>query len=174
MQVAALFLRLELLRRNEAEAAQWADVVEWLDPDPYSFVKFGFMFESARFDDRARAYFERALAAGHFPEAHIGLARLQTAAGARADARQHLLEALNAERERPVTAQSPLALVHDIIGQLNNLEDERVECRAWVARFPFRPAARSPVRRCSYARRRKNLRQRIWTACCQPFIRRRA
>jgi Zn-dependent protease with chaperone function/tetratricopeptide (TPR) repeat protein len=137
VQVAALFLRMALLRRHEADAAQWADIVESLDPDPFSYVKFGFLFESARFDDRARAYFERALGAGHFPEAHIGLARLQTAAGDRADARKHLLEALNAERDRPATAQSPLALLHDIIGQLNNLEDERVQCRAWIATVPL-------------------------------------
>ena len=137
VQVAGLFLRLELLQRNEEEAARWAGIIESLDPDPFSHVKFGFLFESARFDDRARAYFERALAAGHFPEAHIGLARLQAAAGDRPVARQHLLDALNAERERPVTAQSPLALLPDIISQLNNLEDERVQCRAWIATVPL-------------------------------------
>jgi Zn-dependent protease with chaperone function/tetratricopeptide (TPR) repeat protein len=137
VQVAALFLRLELLRRNESEATRWADIVEALDPDPFSYVKFGFLFESARFDDRARAYFERALGAGHFPEAHIGLARLQAASGDRVVARQHLLDALNAERERPATAQSPLVLLPDIIGQLNNLEDERVQCRAWIATVPL-------------------------------------
>lgn len=135
--VAWMYMRLELLRRNQSDALRWARTVETLDPEPITLVRCGFMFESVRYDDQARAYFERALAAAHFPEAHIGLARLTAAAGDRGVARQHLLEALNAERELGPSSQSPLEILQDIIAQLNNLEDERVKCRAWIATVPL-------------------------------------
>jgi Zn-dependent protease with chaperone function/tetratricopeptide (TPR) repeat protein len=136
VDVAQLFLRLELLRHNLDEAIRWTRVVQSIDPEPVWVIRFGFMFETARFDDQAAAFFRKALEAGHFPEAHIGLARLQSAAGERDMARTHLLNALNAECERAPAAQSPLILFHDIVGLLNNLEDRRVQCRAYIAKIP--------------------------------------
>ena len=74
--------------------------------------------------------------AGFAPEANIGFAVLASSRGDRAGAKRHLLAALKFEGARFTREHNVGSLFHDILGRLNGLAEQRLDCTAWIATVP--------------------------------------
>jgi len=129
------WVRLSLMQRDLAAARIWAERLRIADVEREWTITVGALFESARLDDDAAAVLTEALAAGYYPEAYIGLARIAGHQGDREGARRHLLSALNVERPLAPKAKSSVSLFGEIISRLGDLEERRVTCVAWLATF---------------------------------------
>src|SRR5262249_36331566 len=93
-EAAYLMVRLRLMKRDEAGAAEWAATVERLDVERRWRLALGDAFIAARVNERAEAYFTEAVDHGYGPEGNLGLAGVAAARGDAASARRHLLAAL--------------------------------------------------------------------------------
>lgn len=150
-ELAMLMVRLRLLKREFTAARDWAAALRVANPRMPWVIRLGEAFENARADAHAAQFFEEALAAGFFPEAHLGLARLAMSRRDKAECRRHLLAALNLERQLGEHATGPLPLFQAIVGQLLMMEEPRERCVAWVATFPNNPPPLTPeaLKNCS-------------------------
>ena len=133
---AFLMVRLRLMQRDTVGALEWAGVVRGLDPDGPSLIGLGLAFGAARLIEPAAMFFAAAADARFAPEANIGLAVLASLRGDRAGARQHLLAALRFEGARLTRGHTLGSLFHEILGRLNGLADQRLDCTAWIATLP--------------------------------------
>ena len=87
----------------------------------------------ARQSGPAADFYQQALAAGHFPEALLGLGRLEAERGHKEPSRRHVLAALNLNRALPQNATGPLPLFQTVLRQLLNLEEPVPHGEAWIA-----------------------------------------
>ena len=138
---AFLMVRLRLMQRDTAGALQWAGVVQGLDPDGALLIGLGQAFGAARLAEPAATFFGAAAQARFAPEAGIGLAVLASLRGDRAGARRHLLAALKFEGARLTRGQTLGGLFHEVLGRLNGLVEQRLDCTAWIATVPDGPLA---------------------------------
>ena len=133
---AFLMVRLRVMQRDTAGALEWAGVVRGLDPDGASLIGLGQAFGAARLAEPAATFFAAAADAGFAPEANIGFAVLASSRGDRAGAKRHLLAALKFEGARFTKEHNVGSLFHDILGRLNGLAEQRLDCTAWIATVP--------------------------------------
>ncbi len=129
-------LKLNLLRRIFSSAEEWIERVWQSSYGAHKFVVFGEAFEAVRQDEKALGYFHQALEAGHYPEALLGLARLEANRHNKEQARAHLLAALDLVRPPGEKIIGPLAIFSPILRQLTMLEKPMLNCRAWIAALP--------------------------------------
>ncbi|HEX3625783.1 MAG TPA: M48 family metalloprotease [Verrucomicrobiae bacterium] len=129
-------VQLNLLRRNFDKAGQWTARIRELDKSPHSLVRLGKLYERARQDDRAVTLYQQALELGHFPEAHLGLGRIETERGNKVEARRHTLAALNTDLPVGEKGVTSWQILHPILSQMLWLEEPAANCRAWIASFP--------------------------------------
>ncbi len=125
-------IRLHLLLREFQQATEWTEAYVAGAP-AHMLVRLGLTYEMARQGAQAAEYYQRALEAGHFPEALLGLARLEAELGDKAQARQHVLAALNLKCALAEKATGPLPLFQSVLRQLLNLEEPAPNCQAWIA-----------------------------------------
>jgi tetratricopeptide (TPR) repeat protein len=135
VEIMMQFMRLDLLLRQFVAADQWVERIQRKQPGGFNWVTLGKFHEMARENVRAAAFYEGALAKGFYPEALLGLARLEAQARNKEAARKHLLAALDTSRELGEKAVGPLPLFHQINQQLLFLEEPVPGCRAWTAKF---------------------------------------
>lgn len=133
VEIMVEMVRLSLLQRNFAVAEEWSEKVKKKQLDAHFLVRLGQFHEVARQNERAASLYHEALTAGFYPESLLGLARLETHAKNKEQARKHLLAALDTERPLGEKAVGPLPLFHRITGQLVSLEEPLPNCRAWIA-----------------------------------------
>src|SRR5205814_803570 len=97
--------------------------------------------------------YQEALALDHYPEAHLGLGRLETVQNNKSKARQHVLAALNVDRPVGKGGLGTWNIFHPILNQILWLQEPIPNCRAWVAAFPGhgQPAALAGQRFMVYA-----------------------
>ncbi len=133
---AFLMVRLRVMQRDTAGALEWAGVVRGLDPDGASLIGLGQAFGAARLAEPAATFLAAAADAGFAPEANIGFAVLASSRGDRAGAKRHLLAALKFEGARFTRGHNVGSLFHDILGRLNGLAEQRLDCTAWIATVP--------------------------------------
>jgi len=136
VRTAFSMVRLRLMQRDTAGALEWAGVVRGLDPDGASLIGLGQAFGAARLAEPAATFFAAAADAGFAPEANIGFAVLASSRGDRAGAKRHLLAALKFEGARFTKEHNVGSLFHDILGRLNGLAEQRLDCTAWIATVP--------------------------------------
>ena len=134
-------VRLLLMQRDQAKAMAWSEVVQTLDSDGAYLVGLGQAFTVARLTEPAAAFFAKAAEARFTPEANIGLSIVAWQRGERTVAKGHLLSALRFEGAKFTKGHTLNSLFHEILGRLNGLAEERLECRAWVATIPNGPLA---------------------------------
>jgi tetratricopeptide (TPR) repeat protein len=134
---ALLFLRLALLERDLGAASEWAGVVRALSAGGEELVALGHLFGGVRLESEASTFFTAALEAGFTPEANLGLAAMATFRGDREAARRHLLAALRFDQAKFTKGETLPVLFHRILAQINALEDQKLECKAWIATFPL-------------------------------------
>jgi Zn-dependent protease with chaperone function/tetratricopeptide (TPR) repeat protein len=135
-EIAMLVVRLSLLRHQYADANTAAELLRTADSGAQWLIRLASTFESARQDQAAAQFYHDALASGHYPEALLGLGRLATNNGQHDEARSHLMNALNVEKEPGPRARTAIELFLSIVGQLAMIEEPREDCVAWVVKFP--------------------------------------
>jgi len=128
-------VRLNLLLRNLAAAAEWTELLKKSSSDAHTLVRLGEIHEVARQHEKAGAFYSEALAAAHYPEALLGLGRLDAACNNRVQAKRHVLAALDITRQGGKKGVGTLPLFGRILGQLLSLEDPVPNCRAWIAKL---------------------------------------
>jgi Zn-dependent protease with chaperone function len=133
MMLAAI--RLNLLLRNLETADHWAEYLMQEGPPAYLMVRMAVYYELARQGERAARFYREALDRAYFPDACLGLARLEAQQNNLAAARQHVLAALNLRRTPGRFATPPLELLRPILSQLAALEQPSRFCRGWIATF---------------------------------------
>ncbi len=133
---AFLMVRLRVMQRDTAGALEWAGVVRGLDLDGAALIGLGQAFGAARLAEHAATFLTAAADAGFAPEANIGFAVLASSRGDRAGAKRHLLAALKFEGARFTKGQTVGSLFHEILGRLNGLAEQRLDCTAWIATVP--------------------------------------
>lgn len=133
---AFLMVRLRLIQRDTTGALQWAGVLRGLDTEGAYLIGLGQVFGVARLAEPAATFLAAAAEARFTPEAHIGLSILASLRGDRAGARRHLLTALNFEGAKFTKGQTVGALFHEVLGRLNSLAEQRLDCTAWIATLP--------------------------------------
>ena len=136
VRTAFSMVRLRLMQRDTAGALEWAGVVRGLDPDGASLIGLGRAFGAARLAEPTATFFQAAAEAHFAPEANIGFAVLASLRGDRARARRHLLAALKFADARFTSGQTAGNLFHEILGRLNGLTEQRLDCTAWIATVP--------------------------------------
>jgi tetratricopeptide (TPR) repeat protein len=127
-------VRMKLMQRDIAAAGEWTALLKQNSIQPKMLVRLGGAYEVARNAEKAESCYQEALGAGHFPEALLGLARLEAHRRNKEQAEKHLLAALNVTRPLGEGATGPLPLFHEIIKQLCLLREPVLNCRAWFAR----------------------------------------
>jgi Zn-dependent protease with chaperone function/Flp pilus assembly protein TadD len=126
-------VRLNLLLRDLAAADHWADTLLKDDPPAYLIVRLAVLYEMSLQTEPAARFYRAALARAYFPDACLGLARVEAQRNNTAAARQHTLAALNLGRATGRFATPPLELLRPILSQLGALEAPSRSCRGWVA-----------------------------------------
>jgi Zn-dependent protease with chaperone function/Tfp pilus assembly protein PilF len=125
----------ELLQRRFNEADQWTGRLKQAGVSAQVLVRLGHLYETARLGDGAAALYQEALAAGHYPEAHLGLGRIETERKHKPEARRHILAALNIDLTVGKEGVTPWQLLHPILTQMLWLEEPLPNCRAWTVAF---------------------------------------
>jgi tetratricopeptide (TPR) repeat protein len=128
-------VRLNLLLRDLAAAAEWTEVLKKGAADAHTLVRLGEIHEVARLHDKAVAFYGEALAAAYYPEALLGLGRLDAERRNWEQAKRHVLAALDITRPLGRNGVGALPLFGRILGQLVSLEGPVPNCRAWIARL---------------------------------------
>lgn len=130
-----MMVQLSLLLRDFDATDKWTERLKQLHPGPHLILRLGFLHEAARQRDKASRFYNESLAGGYYPEALLGLARLEAQARNKDLARQHLAAALNIERPLGEKAVGSLPLLHQILGLSLSLDEPVLDCRAWTARL---------------------------------------
>jgi tetratricopeptide (TPR) repeat protein len=114
-------------------AAHWAEALLKLGPPAYMILRLGAIYELSRQFDNAASLYQSALEEDFYPDAYLGLARVEAERNNLAIARQHTLNALNLRRPLGQYATPPLELLEPILNQLTALEPPNRFCRGWTA-----------------------------------------
>ncbi len=134
-ELMSSLVRLNLLRKNFTVAQEWTDRLKKNPTGPPVLVRLGGAFERARMGDAAAGAYQQALDAAFYPEALLGLSRIELQRKNLEQARSHALAALNLERPVGEQSATPVQLFHTILQQLTMLEEPRTDCHAWIARL---------------------------------------
>ena len=146
-------VKLSLLQHNETNADAWIELIRQTPDGPHKFVTLGETCEGTRHDEKAAQYFQEALAAGHYPEALLGLGRLEAHRQNKEQAGTYFLAALDLLRPLGENSVGPIPLVGPILQQLKQLQEPILNCRAWIAALPrdIKPTALAGVSFLVYA-----------------------
>jgi Zn-dependent protease with chaperone function len=126
-------IRFKLMCRKYVEAEEWEGLYREQSKRAYDLVRLGALYESARKAEKAANYYNQALVAGHFPEALLGLARLEVERKNIKMAEHYALAAVDLKKPVGEGGAGPLQLLHRIFGQLVMLEEPVLNGRAWIA-----------------------------------------
>jgi Zn-dependent protease with chaperone function len=126
-------VRLDLSSRDYEGADRWAETLLHSSPPAYMIVQLAAFYELSRRLDQAARFYREALARAFYPDACLGLGRLEAQGGNLAAARRHTLEALNFRQTLGKHATPPLELLRMALTQLALLEAPMISGRAWIA-----------------------------------------
>jgi heat shock protein HtpX len=142
-EVMLSMAQFHLLRHNPAEADNWIARLKASGEAPHRLLRAARYYENARLAEKAAALYQETLATGHYPEAHLGLGRVEAARKNKEDARKHILAALNVDRPVGKGGTATWQIFHPILAQMLGLQEPIAECQAWLCAFPAKsqPAA---------------------------------
>jgi tetratricopeptide (TPR) repeat protein len=135
--------QFQLLQRNFAEADGWTARLKQSGASAQLLIRLARLYENARLTDAAASLYQDALASGHYPEAHLGLGRIETERNNKGEARRHILAALNIEQPVGKEGATTWQIFHPILNQMLWLHEPIANCRGWMVAFPgnSQPAA---------------------------------
>lgn len=125
-------VRVQLIQQKVDQANEWAEQLKQKAPNAQILVQLGETYEEARQHDYAIGCYNRALEAGYYPEAFVGLGRVEAHRQNHPVAQTYFLSALDLSRPLGEKATSPLNVFHEVVGRLALLQDPALNCRAWV------------------------------------------
>jgi len=125
-------VRLFLLRHDFTGADAHLDPLRQRGIRGHEWLDLGGMNEAARRDREAETAYRAALAAGFYPAAELGLARLAMHRGDKTAARQHALTALDSTRPLGEQATPAVAFLGAALGVLLRLENVVSHATAWT------------------------------------------
>jgi Zn-dependent protease with chaperone function/tetratricopeptide (TPR) repeat protein len=131
-ELMLIAVRLNLLLHRIETADHWAATLVNFGTPAYMIVRLAAAYEMSRQFEGAARYYQRALAEAFYPDACLGLARLEVENNNLAAARQHALDALNLIRPLGQYATPPLELLGPILNQLSALEPPTRFFKAWT------------------------------------------
>jgi tetratricopeptide (TPR) repeat protein len=126
-------LKLQLLSRKFDDAAEWARLFKEKCKYYHDLVRLGGVYEAARKTDTAREYYNEAIEAAYFPEALLGLARIEAEARNNTLAESHLFAALDLQKTVGKGGAGPLQVILQTFSQLLALHEPVLNCQAWIA-----------------------------------------
>jgi hypothetical protein len=129
-------IRLDLSLRNFEGANRWAETLLRSSPSPHMIVQLGAFYELSRQFDQAARFYREALTRAFYPDACLGLARLEAQRENMAAARRHALEALNLRQPLGKHATPPMELLDLALTQLALSEPPIKQGRAWIVALP--------------------------------------
>ena len=129
-------IRLDLASRNFEGADHWRGILRQSSPPLHTIVQLGAFYELANRPEQAAGLYREALARAFFPDACLGLSRLEAALGHADAARRHAMDALNCRLPLGKNATSPLDLLRLTLAQLTLLEPPIPSGQAWIAALP--------------------------------------
>jgi tetratricopeptide (TPR) repeat protein len=127
---------LNVMLRKFEEAEQWTGLMQQGSAGAHTLVRLGQIYETARKADQAGAFYRQALEKGYYPEAYLGLGRLEASRLNKEQAREHFMAALDTHRAPGERAVGTLQLLRLIIHQILALEEPVLNCQAWFATLP--------------------------------------
>jgi len=146
-------IKLCLLQHDETTAEAWIEMIRQSSDGPKKFVTLGEVCQAARQDQKAEEHFQHALSFGYYPEALVGLGKLEASRKNREQAGAYFRAALDLQRPLGENSAGPVPLVVTILQQMKMLQDPIPNCLAWIASFPanIQPKALSGVSFLIYA-----------------------
>ena len=121
-ELMLLVVRTNLSLRNYAGAEAWSRALTRKSAPAYMIVQLAAFHELAGLFDQAGSYYSAALSQGHFPDACLGLSRVEAGRNNISAARQHALNALAFLKPLGKFATPPITLLRPILTQLATLE----------------------------------------------------
>jgi Tfp pilus assembly protein PilF len=122
-----------LLLGHVEEAARCATLLEQAHPGPRTLLALARAHAEASLPDQAYSLFEQVGARGFYPEALVGLARIEYERQEPEPARAHLLAALDLTREREAGVPGPLEFLEAVARGLIAMGEPVEGCQAWTA-----------------------------------------
>jgi tetratricopeptide (TPR) repeat protein len=135
-EVMLYMAQFHLLQHNAAEADDWTARLKASGASPQRLIRAARYYETARLTDKAAGLYQEALAAEHYPEAHLGLGRIEVGRNNKAEARKHILAALNVDRPVGKEGATTWQIFHPILSQMLWLQEPTAKCEAWMFAFP--------------------------------------
>jgi Zn-dependent protease with chaperone function/Tfp pilus assembly protein PilF len=129
-------IRLDLSSRDRAGADRWAETLLRSSPPAHTIVQLAAFYELSRQFEQAARFYREALARAFYPDACLGLARLEAESRNTLAARRHALEALNFRKPLGKHATPPLQLLRPALTQLALLEPPIKSGQAWMVEMP--------------------------------------
>ncbi len=129
-------IKLDLSLRNFQGADRWAETMLRSSPSPHMIVQLGAFYELSRQSDQAARFYREALGHAFYPDACLGLARLEEERGNTIAARQHTLAALDFRQPLGKHATPPWELLRLTLTQLALLEKPIKSGQAWIVDLP--------------------------------------
>ncbi len=133
------FLRAQasLLKRNFDEADKHTENIRQTEDSAKRLLRLAQLNETARRRDQAAALYSEVLGVGHYPEARLGLGRIELERKNKEEARRHLFEALDLERPLGKDGAGTFQIFQNIVQHLYMLHDLEADCKAWAVRLPW-------------------------------------
>ena len=128
-----MLVRLNLMMRNTPAAEEWAERFKTTVGGARALLQLAGAYESCRHAAKASTFYTEALAVGHFPEALLGLGRLEAAKQNKEAARSHFLAVLNFQKQAAEGSCGAGPLFHAALEQLLMLHEPIPNCQAWIA-----------------------------------------
>jgi Zn-dependent protease with chaperone function/tetratricopeptide (TPR) repeat protein len=129
--------QLCLLRRLYAEADEWTTRLKDVGAPAQLRIRLAQINEFARRPEHANQLYLDALTNDHYPEAQLGLARLDFEKKNSEEARRHLIAALNMEKPPGKDGVAVLMILQLILRQFLLLHPQVPSCKAWIAKAPL-------------------------------------
>ena len=126
-------VRLHLTQQNFAAAEEWTQHLQQAATGADTLIQLGGAYELARQHERAAGFYRQAVLSAHYPEALLGLARVEKERRNQEEARRFLLAALDTSKPPGPKGLGSLPLLGQILGHLVMLEKPAPKCHAWIA-----------------------------------------
>jgi Flp pilus assembly protein TadD len=131
-----LAIRLLLIQGNTEEADRRTKLLLARGVAAHHSLRLAEAFENARSDGKAYVHYQAASAGGHYPEAHLGLARIHARLDDREAALREIRTALCAAKPLGEKAAGLAQVFPAALRQLLLLEPLTTGAQAWTATFP--------------------------------------
>lgn len=135
-ELAMAMVRLHLTLGQQEQAEKWTATVKGFAARPDLRMSLGHAYEQARKAERATVFYRESLETCHYPEAWLGLGRIEALKGNKIEAERCFLAALDAVRVTGPKGLGWLDCFPQVLARLVGLQEPVQGCRGWIATLP--------------------------------------